>query len=119
MYISFKELRKSGDLLLGEKYLFYKINRFITEKKYKGLVEKNDPSWYDYFDKEYKIYYCPSIEPRFYVHFYKNNYFMALYLEVLKNRQIVGYFDVDDREFAKNPSLIKEFQIEFCKLLEI
>jgi hypothetical protein len=120
MFVTFEELRNSGNLLLEEKYLFYKINRIFTEGKYKGLYRKIDSLWYDYFDKieEYRILYNPGIEPRFRVYCYKNNYwFVWLHLEIFKNRQINAYFDVDDHELAKNPFILKNFQIELCERL--
>jgi hypothetical protein len=114
MYISFKELKKSGNLLVGEKLLLYKINRFITGKKYAGLAGSGP--LYEYVDrvKDYKISYCPGVEPVFQVHFYKNNpCIVSLYLEVLKNQQIYACFYANNL----NPSLIKDFLIELCKRL--
>jgi hypothetical protein len=119
MKITFEELRKSNNLLVDEKYLFYKINRFLTEKKYTGFVDSN-VWWYKYFDKvkNIEILYYPGIEPKFRVYVYNKNYrFTLLYLKVLKNREISAYFEVDDHEFAKNPSVLKDFQIKLCKIL--
>jgi hypothetical protein len=127
MYISFEELRKYDNLLVEEKYVFYKINRIYTEAKYAGLLDSS-PSWYryyEYFDKvkEYRISYNPGIEPIFCVYFYKNNYCIALLiLKILQNRQIKAYFDIDDDdddESTRNPSLIKDFQIELYKRLRM
>jgi hypothetical protein len=119
MYITFKELRKSGYLTVDEKLFFYKIYRFFTEKKYAGLVD-GDPSMYEYADKikECGIHYYPGRETEFYLYFYERNWcFVWLHLKVLQNRQIGANFYVDDPELNKNPSVLKEFQIELCKRL--
>jgi hypothetical protein len=117
MKITFEELRKSNNLLVDEKYLFYKINRIFTEKKYAGLVT-NGSWWYEYFDEvnQYKISHYPDRELKFYVYFYKNES-ISLHLKILKNQEIDACFYVDDFELAENPSILKGFQIELCKRL--
>jgi hypothetical protein len=120
MRIVFEELKNFGSLKLDKKYLFYKINRFLTEKKYAGSII--DGLWYDYFDEanQYEVSCRPGIKPESSVYFRTTNRgFISLYLKVLKNRKINAYLYVDDLELAEHPCVIKEFQIELYKLLEM